>query len=80
MAEEAGGEDGGVVEDEGVVAREVGGEVEEMAVLPGLGCSIENEHARAVAGGGGLLRDEFRGEGIIEGGEVQRASVTGCGF
>jgi hypothetical protein len=66
VADEAGFEDARVVEDEEIGGLEVAGEVAELAVLPGLGFPVEDQHAGAVAGSGRILGDQLLGQFIIE--------------
>ena len=56
-AEQAGGEDAGVVEDDKFIAAEQVGKFAELAVFPHARDFIEEQHARGVAGGEWVLRD-----------------------
>ena len=80
VADEAGLEDAGVVEDEKVAGFEVGREVAEQAVLPGLGAPVEHQHAGAVTLYWGLLGDQFVRKVIIECREVQTLRLSTCEY
>lgn len=71
VSPEAGGDDSGVVENEGVAGSDVGQEIGQAAVFPAGFAAVEDKEARGVARGGGLLGDQFRREQVIKVGGAQ---------
>ena len=65
-AEDACGEDAGVVEDEEVAGAEVVDDVGDVAVLDAVFGAVEDHHAGGAADGGRGLGDELLGEGVVE--------------
>ena len=63
-ADQAGGDDLGVVEDEEVVGLEQVGQIPDLMVLKGLGMTIEDKEAGRVAGVSGLGGDPIGGQGV----------------
>ena len=86
VAEEAGGQDAGVVEDEEVAGLEDLGEVGEDVVVEGgfgvgVSTTVHHEHAAGAALGGGMLGDEVFREVEVEVGDAhwfESSCAMGC--
>ncbi len=66
-ADEAGGDDAGVVEDEEVTGRKEARQVGEGVVADLARRAAQHQQARGVAARGGLLGDQLLGQVVIEG-------------
>ena len=65
-AEETGGHDAGVVQDEEVAGAEEGGEVADVVVREGASLAGDNQQAGGVAGLDRLLGDQLGGQVVVE--------------
>ena len=68
---QARGDDARVVEDDGVAGRDEFEQVGEAAMFPPGVAAMDDEEARGVAFGGGLLGDQFRRQRVVEVGGAQ---------
>ena len=66
MAEQAGRNDAGIIQDEAVPRPQESRKLREAAIFPALLVPIKDEHARVLPTIEGTLRDQFFGQGVIE--------------